>query len=946
MKKKLMNISLNRYNSHELTLFSNKTKFLLKSGLILLFVLHFCISTTFAQQTAPVSPPTGGFHIEGNLRANTPTANIGDWLTGTGGSGGFVLTDAGVPVDATKTYHVIDLFNSSTDITFTGSKGNANPNDPLKYKWTATNVSNKTDINNALLHITKDPSNNHIWAMFAGDRLATNGTTYIDFEFLQNTLVRRTPDADPRYFASSGPDGGRTVNDLNLTVEYTGGGSIANIVYYTWQPVAGGGFDYVQFTPSMAPPTGFAFTSGGGESVPYSAFGNTTYIANQFVEGAVDLDALVSSSVNICAGLIIKTVFIKTKASAAISANLEDLVEPIQLQLGIGLNATTTASAILCNGGSSTLTTIATGGTSPYMYSLNGGPFQPGNTFIVSAGLSYIVTIKDANGCTKAAAPVAVTQPDVLVIGTPNVTNVSCNGGSNGAIDITPSGGTAPYTYDWDNDGAETPDNDPQDLSGLAAGTYTVTVTDANGCTTTASATITQPAAALAATETHVNVLCFGGTTGSIDLSVTGGTAPYTYDWDNDGAETPDNDPQDLSGLAAGTYTVTVTDANGCTTTASVTIEQPAFPLSEVTCGKVEIDCKNPLLGGSVIASTFKYAVGTVTYSWANAAGVVVGTTPIVSGLPAGTYTLTLKDDCFTRNCTVTIAPSKCSHLFPTSTSCCTYSNGTALELPELCYAAKTSGTVSNATPGVFFYYAKVVAPSTDFTVEVLQSVVQPNITSIFKLFNIQQSNQIILWGPNCEKVATGFEIGTSGQGTVPVKNAVKGETYVISVKYDTKTMIGSIYTTAFMPDVKYTFKSIVKVGFGDPGSPVPFSEGSILARDCKSTFVSPGTCPPPVQPLMTNNNKSQYKVFENKLSVIPNPATSLVQLSFNAELDSRSAIIISDMNGKTLRKIDYQAVIGLNTTSVNLDDLANGVYIITVKTNNQQLAERLVIMK
>ena len=324
----------------------------------------------------------------------------------------------------------------------------------------------------------------------------------------------------------------------------------------------------------------------------------------------------------------------------------------------------------------------------------------------------------------------------------------------------------------------------------------------------------------------------------------------------------------------------------------------------------------------------------------------MVGTTPIVSGLPAGTYTLTLKDDCFTRNCTVTIAPSKCSHLFPTSTSCCTYSNGTALELPELCYAAKTSGTVSNATPGVFFYYAKVVAPSTDFTVEVLQSVVQPNITSIFKLFNIQQSNQIILWGPNCEKVATGFEIGTSGQGTVPVKNAVKGETYVISVKYDTKTMIGSIYTTAFMPDVKYTFKSIVKVGFGDPGSPVPFSEGSILARDCKSTFVSPGTCPPPVQPLMTNNNKSQYKVFENKLSVIPNPATSLVQLSFNAELDSRSAIIISDMNGKTLRKIDYQAVIGLNTTSVNLDDLANGVYIITVKTNNQQLAERLVIMK
>jgi len=127
-----------------------------------------------------------------------------------------------------------------------------------------------------------------------------------------------------------------------------------------------------------------------------------------------------------------------------------------------------------------------------------------------------------------------------------------------------------PYAYTWSN-GATT-----QDISGLLAGTYTVTVTDAKGdslgCTATTSVTITQPTP-VALSSTQVNVLCNGASTGSIDLSVSGGVAPYTYTWSN-GATT-----QDISSLAAGTYTVTVNDANGsvsgCTATTSVTITQP-----------------------------------------------------------------------------------------------------------------------------------------------------------------------------------------------------------------------------------------------------------------------------------------------------------------------------------------------------------------------------------
>ncbi|MCP9754944.1 adhesin, partial [Lacihabitans sp. CCS-44] len=95
------------------------------------------------------------------------------------------------------------------------------------------------------------------------------------------------------------------------------------------------------------------------------------------------------------------------------------------------------------------------------------------------------------------------------------------------AIDLTVSGGTSPYTYNWSNTATT------QDLTGLAAGTYSVTITDANGCQTTASATITQPAAALAQSLTQTNVLCFGNSTGAIDLTVSGGTSPYTYNWSN-----------------------------------------------------------------------------------------------------------------------------------------------------------------------------------------------------------------------------------------------------------------------------------------------------------------------------------------------------------------------------------------------------------------------------
>jgi hypothetical protein len=134
---------------------------------------------------------------------------------------------------------------------------------------------------------------------------------------------------------------------------------------------------------------------------------------------------------------------------------------------------------------------------------------------------------------------------------------------------LTASGGTSPIGYSWSNGFTG------QDPSGLAAGTYTVTVTDANNCTATTSATITQPTA-IALSVTPANSTC-GSANGSINLTVSGGTPSYTYAWSNSSTI------QDPTGLMAGTYTVTVTDANGCTKTTSATVNNTGGPSLSTT---------------------------------------------------------------------------------------------------------------------------------------------------------------------------------------------------------------------------------------------------------------------------------------------------------------------------------------------------------------------------
>ena len=201
-------------------------------------------------------------------------------------------------------------------------------------------------------------------------------------------------------------------------------------------------------------------------------------------------------------------------------------------------------------------------------------------------------------------------------------TNIDCFGQATGTATVTPTGGTAPYSYVWSN-GATS-----QTVNNLPSGTYTVTVTDANGCIAQMSLTITQPQSSIVTTATQVNVLCYGNPSGSIDLSVSGGTGPYMYSWSN-GSTT-----QDISNLAGGSYTGTVTDVLGCTSSASVTITQPsAFSITTTSTDEMM---------GMDGTATVTVTGGTPSYMYYWMPGGA--TTPAITGLAAGTYSVTVLD--------------------------------------------------------------------------------------------------------------------------------------------------------------------------------------------------------------------------------------------------------------------------------------------------------------
>jgi hypothetical protein len=575
-----------------------------------------------------------------------------------------------------------------------------NGEDPAIWDIGQANVLGKNDIIDISGHMLRDgPSiNSDLWFYGIINRAEPGGSAYMDFEFfVEDVGVVSTPvsgDAGEGYFTSGGPDLGHTaftfngaskietIGDFIFNLSLINGGTLADVEMriwvsyadytsvnptdFTWGPeydgaFTGSPFGYASIIPNngndacgfvnlenqtpQAPPWGTLNTKSNVYGTVYEDYSILEIGLNMTAFG---IDNTLNNAADPC-DFIINSYMVKTRASAAFTAQLKDFVGPfawgvpeiavlevesiplscenpvasltaltdrpdltylwstndgniisdatgktiqvdqtgtysliVTLPSGCDLGsrsetigydpskpffaeptATTTFS---CNGTDGTIDLTVSGGTPPYAYLWSNGSTDE-DLINLAPGL-YTVTIYDAINCSIVSQPIEIMpeSPANIAYGSEDVV---CYGGNNGSIDVIITGND-PFSYLWSNSSIS------EDLNNLYSGTYTLTTTDSNGCTESIEVVINEPTPIVLSIstidDTDPDILVNNG---SIDLTVSGGTPGYSYDWSYNGVQDPDTDPEDLTGLAAGLYIVTVTDNNGCTNIISATIYEP-----------------------------------------------------------------------------------------------------------------------------------------------------------------------------------------------------------------------------------------------------------------------------------------------------------------------------------------------------------------------------------
>lgn len=288
----------------------------------------------------------------------------------------------------------------------------------------------------------------------------------------------------------------------------------------------------------------------------------------------------------------------------------------------------------VCAGSFIQFTDLSTQGSNSWSWSFPGGLPSSSNLrnpqILYGAQGTYDVTLVVSNGVSNDS----ITMTNYITVnGAPginfDVDNISCNGLTDGSITVNPAGGQSPYSYNW------SPSGSGNNISSLSAGSYSVTVTDANGCSDNGSVNITEPDT-ISIQFSSTDVSCNGGSDGSINMNVTGGSYPYRYS--TDGVNFNSQNP--VTGLSAGNYTVVVKDTNDCTNFRVITISEP-------TALSVSLSVSNANCGVNDGSATATPSGGTPPYSYLWSSG---GTGSTANNLGAGSYNVTITD---ANNCTV-----------------------------------------------------------------------------------------------------------------------------------------------------------------------------------------------------------------------------------------------------------------------------------------------------
>jgi gliding motility-associated-like protein len=375
------------------------------------------------------------------------------------------------------------------------------------------------------------------------------------------------------------------------------------------------------------------------------------------------------TSSNVFPNLLPGTYFISTQDAAGCQANFI----PVTVNSGASITMTTSTTPTSCPGAANgSITITGSTGTAPYLYSINGGPYQAGNTFTGLIAGTYFISLADASGCTITFIPVTVSDGAGTVAGTAATTAPSCTGASNGTITVTPTSGTGPYQYSL-NGG---PYQSSNVFTGLAPGSYTVLIKEAGLCTSAPIPVTISAGGALLANVTSGTTSCNGAADGTITVTPTNGSTPYQYSLDGG----PNQASNIFNGVSSGPHNIIVRDGAGCVS-AAIPVTVTAGPVLTGTATSTATACTG--VNNGTITATSTNGTGPYQYSLDGGAPQASNT---FTGVSAGPHNVVIRNTagCISANIPVTVATGTAltATTATTSTACVGVNNGSITITP------------------------------------------------------------------------------------------------------------------------------------------------------------------------------------------------------------------------------------------------------------------------
>lgn len=555
------------------------------------------------------------------------------------------------------------------------------------------------------------------------------------------------------------------------------------------------------------------------------------------------------------------------------------------------LDINLSAPVIPCGGTFTTLTATATGGAEPYQFSLDSIWSGAVNSWQVGAG-THLVIAYDAYGC-GISEYITIAPPNNIVVSPINVTHVSCQGGNSGAINISVSGGSGVYTYLWSNN------KTTQDIVNLAAGTYTVVVTDNQGCTTSV-AVVVNPRLTLTATKT--NAICNGTNTGTATAVPVGGTPGYSYAWSNGGTTAT------INNLSTGNYTVTVSDALGCTRKVTVTISQP--PAINIGTAITNAVCyQQP---GGAIDITVSNAVAPLSYLWSDGA-----TTEDRIAVVGGTYTVTVTDanGCSKTKVSTVTEPAPITTTFNVKNPKC---NGSA------------DGEITATINGGTKYPANNQCNGERYCIQWSNGATSRKITGLTAgVYTVTITD------------LNGCSLVSSATVTEPAALVI---TNVATQTMDNGKYKVTITATGGTPSYKYKrtpgptgYQTSNVFNNVPPGSYVfEVSDNNNCATTTSVNLPVFFQSPSGAEDRIAESNEEVLEI-----SMLPNPATDAVQILLDTDLDN-AEVTVFDLQGRQIHRQEFSGT----ATTIQLDGWSAGMYLVEIRSNGERYVRKLSVVR